>query len=129
VFATAASWVLGVGIYDTQCGAKLFRASPRLAAVLAAPFSSRWLLDVEILARLIVAGRRATGTSIEQTVYELPLMQWHDFAGSKVKAVDFPKALLELTGIYWRYFRPGARGTKALGNTAPPIAEPHRRAA
>lgn len=102
-FATAASLTLGLPIYDTQCGAKLFRASQRLRAAFAEPFQSRWLFDVEILARLQADGQRPGAAEI---VYEYPLPQWHDVAGSKVKPTDFPKALLELAGIYWKY-RPG----------------------
>ena len=46
VYATLASLALGVGIYDTQCGAKAFRASPRLEKALADPFAERWAFDV-----------------------------------------------------------------------------------
>ena len=61
VFATAASLILRARVYDTQCGAKLFRAGPALADALSTPFLSRWAFDVEFLGRLLIGvARRAT---------------------------------------------------------------------
>ena len=107
-FAWAASRTLGLPIYDTQCGAKLFRASERMHSVFREPFLTRWLLDVEILARLLAAERTGSLPPTEEVVYELPLRRWHDVAGSKVRALDFPRALLELRTISRRYLRPDA---------------------
>jgi glycosyltransferase involved in cell wall biosynthesis len=108
MFATAASMVLGLAVYDTQCGAKLFRASPAIRALFQEPFLTRWLFDVEILARLLHA-RRGTGLpAVEDSIYELPLDEWHDVAGSKVKARDFAKAFIGLAMIYGYYLRPRA---------------------
>jgi glycosyltransferase involved in cell wall biosynthesis len=104
VFATAASLTLGLRIYDTQCGAKLFRASPAMQALFQAPFASRWLVDVELLARLIQTRRRTALPPAEEVIYEFPLPEWHDVAGSKVKARDFAKSLCGLARIYWQYF-------------------------
>ena len=53
LFATAGSLVLGVPVYDTQCGAKAFRVTDALRAALAEPFVSRWAFDVEVLGRLL----------------------------------------------------------------------------
>lgn len=108
VFATSASWVLGIGIYDTQCGAKLLRASPTVRSLLQYPFTTRWLFDVEIVARLIQA---RSGTDLPQAqalIYEFPLEAWHDVTGSKVKAPDFAKGFVGLALIYWKYLRPRA---------------------
>ncbi len=103
IFATAASAALGLAVYDTQCGAKLFRATPRVRSLFAEPFQSRWLFDIEILARLIGHQRRFGGPDAAQLVYELPLQQWHDVAGSKVKPADFPRALWELLRLRRQY--------------------------
>ncbi len=99
VFATAASLVLGLGVYDTQCGAKLFRAGPLLGAAFAAPFRSRWAFDVELLARLEEAGRRAGALPVQQTVIELALEEWRDVRGSKLHPLGMVGAGLDLAFI------------------------------
>ena len=42
-FARVASAVLGLRFHDTQCGAKIFRASPEIMAAFSQPFDSRWI--------------------------------------------------------------------------------------
>jgi glycosyltransferase involved in cell wall biosynthesis len=102
IFATVASVMLRMPIYDTQCGAKLFRATPALERVLSQPFLSRWIFDVEILARLI-QDRNGDSGAVAATIYEYPLQVWVDVAGSKVRPKDFLRAIGELGAIYRRY--------------------------
>jgi hypothetical protein len=105
VGATLISQSLGLAVYDTQCGAKVFRASDTLRDVFAKPFLSRWIFDVEIIARYVERwGRDATAHAI----YELPVMQWHDVVGSKVKRHDFVRALRDLWKIRRAYRKPAA---------------------
>jgi glycosyltransferase involved in cell wall biosynthesis len=103
VFATAASLALGIGLYDTQCGAKLFRVSQEILSLFQSPFSTRWLFDVEIIARLASTRRWRNQTPVGEVVYEFPLQEWRDVAGSKVKPYDFMKAFVELAEIAWSY--------------------------
>ncbi|MDQ1419024.1 MAG: hypothetical protein QOJ52_986, partial [Acidimicrobiaceae bacterium] len=56
VFATAASVALGCQVYDTQCGAKVFRVTPALTVALQRPFRSAWAFDVELQSRLLTGG-------------------------------------------------------------------------
>ena len=105
MFATAASLTLGLPIYDTQCGAKLFRACPLTRSLFQQPFMTRWLFDVEIIARLIQACRRNDLRPPKDRIYEFPLQTWHDVAGSKVKPVDFFSSFFDLARIYWKYLR------------------------
>jgi hypothetical protein len=102
IFATAASLTLGLPVYDTQCGLKVFRASPPLREALAVPFASRWIFDVELLARLTAAGPPTA-----MRLREVPLERWHGQAGSRLRAADFLRAVLELAAIRRRY-----RGTR-----------------
>jgi len=109
VFATAAAAVLGIGIYDTQCGAKMFRVSDRFVQQLQEPFIGGWIFDVEMIARDISA-RRGTGLPRTATIiYEFPLTVWRDVAGSKIKWRDWFAVAANLGRIYFRYmwFRRG----------------------
>jgi dolichyl-phosphate beta-glucosyltransferase len=88
VIATAVSSLLRLAVYDTQCGAKLFRVTPEVRYAFAAPFLSRWLFDVEVLARLGIAYARRGGPPLIECVRELPLPEWHDVTGSKISWTD-----------------------------------------
>ncbi|MES3032387.1 MAG: glycosyltransferase [Gemmatimonadota bacterium] len=98
-FATATSVAIGLGTYDTQCGAKLFRVDDLLCEVLGEPFLSRWVFDVEMLSRADRLARSMGGGGAATFVHEHPLTQWHHRGGSKVRASDFVRALRELLAI------------------------------
>jgi len=103
VFATAAAFVLRIGIYDTQCGAKMFRVSDRFVQQLQEPFIGGWIFDVEMIAREIDARR---GTDLPRTatiIYEFPLTVWRDVAGSKIKLRDWFVVGANLGRIYFKY--------------------------
>jgi glycosyltransferase involved in cell wall biosynthesis len=102
VGATLISRTLGLAVYDTQCGAKLFRVNDTMRQLFAMPFLSRWIFDVEILARFVKArGRDAAARAI----YELPLRAWKDVQGSKLRSTDFLRALRDLWRIRSAYRR------------------------
>jgi len=90
VFATGVSLALGQPIYDSQCGAKVLRATPTLAAALAEPFRSRWIFDVELLARLLDGGVAASA------LREVPLRRWRDVEGSHVSVTAMARAAADL---------------------------------
>jgi len=97
IFATAASLVLALPVYDTQCGAKLMRVNERARALFERPFGSRWIFDVELFARYLnVYGDR-------NGLYELPLLRWTDVGESKIKWHDFMRAGAEIASIYREY--------------------------
>ena len=101
-FATTVSILLRLPIYDTQCGAKLFRITPELQQVLAAPFTSRWIFDVEMLARFLALHKKSVHL-LRDEIYEYPLPVWKDVAGSKVGPFDFLRAFVELARIYYHH--------------------------
>ncbi len=104
VAATAISTVLGLRVYDTQCGAKLFRAEAA-RELFREPFCTRWIFDAEIIARLIAQLRASADPPARDLVYEYPLHAWMDVRGSKIRPRDYLRAAVDLMRIYRRYVR------------------------
>ena len=95
VFATCASLSLGLPVYDTQCGAKLFRRTEALTAALAEPFHSRWAFDVELLQRLIRPPSGVAPITVDR-IREEPLMTWTDIPGSNLRPLAALRGGLDL---------------------------------
>lgn len=93
VFGTLSSIILGFQVYDTQCGAKVFQAGRALRAAIDEPFASRWAFDVELLGRLA----HQHGSTAE--FLEVPLLEWHDVAGSKLSLSASLRATADLFRI------------------------------
>ena len=107
VFATVASLILTIPVYDTQCGAKLFK-SEIADKVFMHSFISKWFFDVEIFARLIINYNKKY---IIKHVYEYPLNTWIDEGNSRIKIMDFLKVPFDLFRIY-RHYHKGIKRAK-----------------
>ena len=103
VFASLASLALGFAVYDTQCGAKLFRAV-EVREVFEKPFIGRWSFDVELLARIAARCRDTGQGNPEDVLVEHPLPIWRDLPGSKLGARQMLVATMDL-GRVWRRYR------------------------
>jgi dolichyl-phosphate beta-glucosyltransferase len=98
VFATAASIILDLRVYDTQCGAKILLPTPALEAALAKPFISRWAFDVELIGRMLHPPHQVPALR-EQDIIEEPLSQWRDVPGSKLALGQMFHVALDLGKI------------------------------
>lgn len=90
--------------YDTQSGLKLFAPSPELRQALSWPFATRWLFELELLARWQVI------TGSEMRIWEEPLNYWHDVPGSKIRGGETVRIVRELV-LVKREQRRAARRT------------------
>lgn len=99
IFATLASELLNLPIYDTQCGAKLFS---RTWAEIAFrdPFITRWQFDLELIMRLI---NHFGWRQFKQNAQEIPLFQWIDKGDSKVKFTYMFRLPIDLIQIRRKY--------------------------
>jgi glycosyltransferase involved in cell wall biosynthesis len=107
VFATLSSLILDLPVYDTQCGAKVFRVTPGLEDAVSRPFRSSWAFDVELIGRLL-RGSRTAQPYPPEAFEEVPLEEWHDVSGSKIGLREMARALLGLAAIGAELHRRGA---------------------
>ena len=119
VYGTLAVMALGVTVYDTQCGAKVFRVNEALVAAISTPFRSSWSFDVELIHRLLSGTGSAAGLS-EGAFEEMPLETWHDVSGSKLKLSSALLALFDLATI--------ARSRRRRARPAPGAGDGQTRA-
>jgi dolichyl-phosphate beta-glucosyltransferase len=83
VFATFVALYFGHGVYDTQCGLKVFDASV-LRRYLDAPIDSRWVWDTELLLAMLHGGER---------IHEIPI-DWAETGHSKVSLLRDPLTMV-----------------------------------
>jgi dolichyl-phosphate beta-glucosyltransferase len=95
VFATIASVALGVAVYDTQCGAKVFRVDDNFIAAVDRPFRSPWSFDVLLFQRLLDGTPALPGWPVASFL-EMPLDAWSDVSGSKVSLLGSVRALWDV---------------------------------
>lgn len=98
IIATIIDTRFKLGIYDTQCGAKIFSIKAAEAAF-AKPFKTKWLFDVEVFLRLREKGLFSQGM-------EMPLEEWKDVKGSKLTFFHFPLIAAEIIKLFRGYRRP-----------------------
>jgi hypothetical protein len=95
-FATLVSLILGQQIYDTQCGAKVFKAEAEVKRAFSQPFLSRWAFDVEAIGRLLRMERSKQNSGL---ILEMPLLSWVEVPGSKLSLISQLRTVLELFRI------------------------------
>ena len=82
-----------IPVYDSQCGAKLFRKD-YAKIVFEKPLSTNWLFDIEILIRL------DNLKPVKESILELPLDKWVHKSDSKISIRDFFSILKDILKLY-----------------------------
>jgi len=91
IFVTYTNIMLKINAYDSQCGAKVFRNST-ITPIFETPFVSNWFFDIEIILR-----------SDKNRIIEIPIENWSEVNGSKLKIRDFMNAPFEILRIRKQY--------------------------
>lgn len=93
------TFLLKLGIYDTQCGAKIIDSN--LAKnIFKDPFKTKWLFDVELILRVKLKYGKAYCL---QNIEEVPLLTWTDIGDSKITFTDILKLPIDFINIYRHY--------------------------
>jgi glycosyltransferase involved in cell wall biosynthesis len=107
-FSNGAAIAVGIPIHDALCGAKMFRNGNLCKQLFSKPFDSRWIFDVEILARLRSIASADDGNRIGQLLFEQVLDDWQEIGDSRLRTRDFVRAGFELSRLMWQFRIRGA---------------------
>ena len=99
-FGTLAALALGLPVYDTQCGAKIFAATPAIRSAFGQPCELVWAFDVGLFSRLLRRQAEVGDIDVVGQCAEFPLKEWRDAPGSKLTLKLFPGIALELAKLY-----------------------------
>lgn len=98
-FMSVMNMLLRFRVYDSQCGAKLFRKEIAEIA-LANQFLTSWIFDIEILCRI----KKELGIdTVRNRIMEVPLKKWSEVGESKIKFAEFLKFPFELFLVWRKY--------------------------
>ena len=108
IFATVTANLLKLPVYDTQCGAKIFKKE-LIKPLFTNVFLSSWLFDVEILFRHI----NTFGIDVtKKVIVEYPLREWKEIAGSKLNFKDFLILPFQLIKLYFHHKKDSPKSTQ-----------------
>lgn len=85
--------------YDPQSGFKVFRVGNKLKKSFENSFSTRWFIDLEILARFKIE------SGVRMKIWEEPVLSWKDVPGSKIKGKELLRILIEFLKINIKLYR------------------------
>jgi len=95
IIATIIDRKFKLGVYDTQCGAKIFHTSI-IKEVVSSRFHTKWFFDVEILMRIRKNHTTCTGA-------EIPLSKWENKRNSKLSIFSFPAVFKDFFLLLTKY--------------------------
>lgn len=95
IVLTIINLIFKLNIYDTQCGCKIF-SKEIVDQLFKKKFETKWLFDIEIFIRFF----NYINTNL---IKEVPINEWKEIKGSKIKYIDFilvPFNILKITYVY-----------------------------
>lgn len=95
MIATVIDYKFKLGVYDTQCGAKIFRSS-LIENVIDKRFCTKWFFDVELLLRI-----RKMNSNYRAA--EIPLSKWQNVLNSRLSLLSFAGVVKDLFMLLNKY--------------------------
>lgn len=101
LLATLFGVMLRLGVYDSQCGAKMIKTAVA-KEIFQTVFISKWLFDIELILR---TKQLIKNNKINGYIYEKPVYFWSEIKDSKIKWFDVFPVLYDVYKIRKQYIK------------------------